>query len=63
MLHFFINYSIVSAATKLRHFSDLKLGISVPARGENSDLLNNAEGEKNDYDWLVALFLFLVTYC
>lgn len=40
-------------STKLRYFSDLKLGISVPARGESSDLLN-ADGEKNDYDWLLT---------
>ncbi|XP_020595531.1 uncharacterized protein LOC110035613 [Phalaenopsis equestris] len=38
--------------SKLRHFSDFKLGISIPARGE-SDLLN-VEGEKNDYDWLLT---------
>lgn len=42
-----------STATKLRYFSDQKLGISVPIRGESSDLLN-AEGEKNDYEWFVA---------
>ncbi|KAK4357595.1 hypothetical protein RND71_023205 [Anisodus tanguticus] len=40
-------------STKLRYFSDYKLGISVPARGESSDLLN-AEGDKNDYDWLLT---------
>ncbi|KAL8520126.1 hypothetical protein ACS0TY_010886 [Phlomoides rotata] len=40
-------------STKLKHFSDNKLGISVPARGESSDLLN-AEGDKNDYDWLIT---------
>ncbi|KAM7487178.1 hypothetical protein LguiB_024662 [Lonicera macranthoides] len=40
-------------STKLRYFSDQKLGISVPIRGESSDLLN-AEGEKNDYDWLLT---------
>lgn len=40
-------------STKLRYFSDHKLGISIPARGESSDLLN-AEGEKNDYDWLLT---------
>lgn len=40
-----------SIATRLRYFSDHKLGISIPpARGESSDLLN-ADGEKNDYDW------------
>lgn len=38
------------AATKMRYFSELKLGISIPMRGESSDLLN-ADGEKNDYDW------------
>ncbi|KAH6823183.1 hypothetical protein C2S53_014693 [Perilla frutescens var. hirtella] len=40
-------------STKLRHFSDHKLGISIPARGESSDLLS-AEGDKNDYDWLIT---------
>ncbi|GFY88162.1 hypothetical protein Acr_06g0001020 [Actinidia rufa] len=38
-------------STKLR--SDYKLGISIPVRGESSDLLN-ADGEKNDYDWLLT---------
>nr|XP_048318475.1 uncharacterized protein LOC107428366 [Ziziphus jujuba var. spinosa] len=42
-----------SFSTKLRHFSDFKLGISIPVRGESSDLLN-ADGEKNDYDWLLT---------
>ncbi|XP_059633569.1 uncharacterized protein LOC132276244 [Cornus florida] len=40
-------------ATRLRYFSDYKLGISIPARGESSDLLNG-DGEKNDYDWLLT---------
>ncbi|KAL1550431.1 hypothetical protein AAHA92_18392 [Salvia divinorum] len=40
-------------STRARHFSDYKLGISIPARGESSDLLN-AEGDKNDYDWLIT---------
>ncbi|KDP26761.1 hypothetical protein JCGZ_17919 [Jatropha curcas] len=40
-------------STKLKHFSDLKLGISIPVRGESSELLN-ADGEKNDYDWLLT---------
>ncbi|KAF2286530.1 hypothetical protein GH714_017532 [Hevea brasiliensis] len=40
-------------ATKLRQFSDFKLGISIPVRGESSELLN-ADGEKNDYDWLLT---------
>ncbi|KAL8550645.1 hypothetical protein ACS0TY_009167 [Phlomoides rotata] len=39
--------------SKLRHSSDYTLGISIPARGESSDLLN-AEGDKNDYDWLIT---------
>ncbi|CAI9775309.1 unnamed protein product [Fraxinus pennsylvanica] len=39
--------------TKLRHFSDHKGGITIPARGESSDLLK-AEGDKNDYDWLIT---------
>ncbi|KAL3649863.1 hypothetical protein CASFOL_006266 [Castilleja foliolosa] len=40
-------------SSKLRHFSDNKHRVSVPARGESSDLLN-AEGDKNDYDWLIT---------
>ncbi|KAL5760105.1 hypothetical protein ACOSQ2_018943 [Xanthoceras sorbifolium] len=40
-------------STKLKHFSDFKLGISIPVRGESSELLN-ADGEKNDYDWLLT---------
>ncbi|KAK7368464.1 hypothetical protein VNO80_10490 [Phaseolus coccineus] len=42
-----------SFSTKLRHFSDIKLGISIPGRGETSELLN-ADGDKNDYDWLLT---------
>ncbi|XP_057776912.1 uncharacterized protein LOC130995582 isoform X2 [Salvia miltiorrhiza] len=40
-------------STRPRHFSDYKLGISIPARGESSDLLSG-EGDKNDYDWLIT---------
>ncbi|KAF5726686.1 hypothetical protein HS088_TW22G00367 [Tripterygium wilfordii] len=40
-------------STKLKHFSDIKLEISIPVRGESSELLN-ADGEKNDYDWLLT---------
>ncbi|KAK3040801.1 hypothetical protein RJ639_029145 [Escallonia herrerae] len=40
-------------STKLRYFSDHKLGIAIPVRGETSDLLNK-DGEKNDYDWLLT---------
>ena len=47
---FLMVMKLCSTATKLRYFSDLKLGISVPVRGESSDLLN-ADGDKNDYDW------------
>ncbi|PKU64136.1 uncharacterized protein LOC110094851 [Dendrobium catenatum] len=39
--------------SKLRHFSDFKLGINIPTRGESSNLLNQ-EGDKNDYDWLLT---------
>lgn len=39
--------------SKLRHFSDFKLSISIPTRGESSDLLY-VEGDKNDYDWLLT---------
>ncbi|KAL3577915.1 hypothetical protein D5086_019419 [Populus alba] len=42
-----------SFSTKLRYFSDLKLGVSIPVRGESSELLN-VDGEKNDYDWLLT---------
>ncbi|XP_020229776.1 mucin-17 [Cajanus cajan] len=42
-----------SFSSKLRHFSDIKLGISIPSRGESSELLN-ADGDKNDYDWLLT---------
>ncbi|CAJ1852629.1 unnamed protein product [Sphenostylis stenocarpa] len=41
-----------SFSTKLKHISDVNLGISIPGRGESSDLLN--DGEKNDYDWLLT---------
>ncbi|KAL7171684.1 hypothetical protein ACSBR2_036356 [Camellia fascicularis] len=40
-------------STKLNYFSDYKLGISIPGRGESSGLLN-ADGEKNDYEWLLT---------
>ncbi|CAM8912715.1 unnamed protein product [Rhodiola kirilowii] len=39
--------------SKLKYFSDCKLGVSVFSRGESSDILN-ADGEKNDYDWLLT---------
>ncbi|KAL2991314.1 hypothetical protein AAZX31_11G252900 [Glycine max] len=41
-----------SFTTKLRHISDVNLGISIPGRGESSELLN--DGDKNDYDWLLT---------
>ncbi|KAK9008294.1 hypothetical protein V6N11_075194 [Hibiscus sabdariffa] len=40
-------------STKLKYFSDFKLGISVPVRGETSELLD-ADEEKNDYEWLLT---------
>ncbi|KAF4404827.1 hypothetical protein G4B88_006213 [Cannabis sativa] len=40
--------------SKLRHFSDIKLGISIPVRGESTSNLLNADGDKNDYDWLLT---------
>lgn len=45
-----IIYVFDLTATKLRQFSGVKLGITIPTRGESSDLFN-VEGEKNDYDW------------
>ncbi|PON82794.1 RUN/FYVE domain protein [Trema orientale] len=41
-------------SSKLRHFSDIKLGISIPVRGESTSDLLNVDGEKNDYDWLLT---------
>ncbi|XP_047323904.1 uncharacterized protein LOC124927519 isoform X2 [Impatiens glandulifera] len=40
-------------SSRLRYFSECKLGVSIPARGESSELLNE-DGEKNDYDWLLT---------
>ncbi|XP_071690927.1 uncharacterized protein [Rutidosis leptorrhynchoides] len=40
-------------ATKLRHFSDHKVGMKVANEGESSDLLN-VEEDKNDYEWLIT---------
>lgn len=42
-----------SFATRLRHFSEVNVGISIPGRRLNSDLLN-VDGDKNDYDWLLT---------
>ncbi|CAL9202707.1 unnamed protein product [Musa hybrid cultivar] len=39
--------------SKLKYFPNFKLGITIPAQGESSDLLN-ADGEKHDYDWLLT---------
>ncbi|QCE13114.1 hypothetical protein DEO72_LG11g107 [Vigna unguiculata] len=41
-----------SFSTKLKHISDVNLGISIHGRGESSELLN--DGDKNDYDWLLT---------
>ncbi|CAA0818357.1 Unknown protein [Striga hermonthica] len=41
-------------STKLGYFSDHKLGISAPSRGESSDLLNDGGNNKKDYEWLVT---------
>lgn len=40
-------------SSKAKPFPDLRLGINRAAGGESSDLLN-AEGDKNDYDWLLT---------
>ncbi|KAL9267200.1 hypothetical protein AKJ16_DCAP11839 [Drosera capensis] len=40
-------------AMKMKSSPDVKLGITIPARGASSDLLN-ADGDKNDYDWLLT---------
>lgn len=60
------SFSLVSilyfTATKLRYFSDFKLGIAVPVRGESSELLD-ADGEKNDYDWSVLVVFYFKLIC
>lgn len=53
-LYSVVDFKLLCTASKLRYFSDFKLGISIPVRGESSELLN-ADGEKNDYDWWVQL--------
>ncbi|KAI4379881.1 hypothetical protein MLD38_006122 [Melastoma candidum] len=42
-----------SLSTKLAHFSDPKLGVAIPGKGQNSELLV-VKGEKNDYEWLLT---------
>jgi len=44
-------------ATRLRHFSEVNVGISIPGRRVNSDLLN-IDGDKNDYDWWATFLMF-----
>ena len=43
----------ISSASKVKSLPDINLGITIPARGETSDLLN-IDGDKNDYEWLVV---------
>ncbi|KAL6905861.1 hypothetical protein ACP4OV_003462 [Aristida adscensionis] len=38
---------------KLSYFPEVKLGVSISAPGESHDLLN-ADGDKNDYEWLLT---------
>ncbi|PUZ63379.1 hypothetical protein GQ55_3G063100 [Panicum hallii var. hallii] len=38
---------------KLSYFSEVKLGVSIPARGESHDLLD-VDGDKNDCEWLLT---------
>ncbi|XP_074565189.1 uncharacterized protein LOC141821737 [Curcuma longa] len=51
LLHSFDDFD--ESISKLKYFSDFSLGITIPARTERSDLLD-ADGEKNDYDWLLT---------
>lgn len=44
---------VANLASRVKSFPDVKLGINIPTRGESSDLLN-ADGDKNDYEWLVV---------
>lgn len=53
-----VAFCLCLVATKPRHLSEYKLGISIPARGESRDLLI-AEGDKNDYDWYVFSLLMI----
>ncbi|KAG6527980.1 uncharacterized protein LOC122041259 [Zingiber officinale] len=39
--------------SKLRYFSNINLGTTIPTQTESNDLLN-ADGDKNDYDWLLT---------
>lgn len=38
---------------KLSYFPEVSLGVNIPARGESTNLLN-ADGDKNDYEWLLT---------
>jgi hypothetical protein len=62
--YFYLGYYFT--ASRLRHFSDVNVGISIPGRRETSDLLN-VDGDKNDYDWwdifLMFIFHLLNTLC
>ncbi|XP_074309951.1 uncharacterized protein LOC141644347 [Silene latifolia] len=40
-------------SSRAKPFTDFKLGINIPVRGETSDLLN-VDGDKNDYEWLLT---------
>jgi hypothetical protein len=64
VFYFFLGYYFT--ASRLRHFSDVNVGISIPGRRETSDLLN-VDGDKNDYDWwdifLMFIFHLLNTLC
>ncbi|KAG6477186.1 hypothetical protein ZIOFF_066438 [Zingiber officinale] len=51
LLHSFDDFD--ESISKLKYFSDFSLGITIPARTKRSDLLD-ADGEKNDYDWLMT---------
>lgn len=63
-IHAFFFLGCYYTATKLKHISDVNLAISIPGRGESSELLN--DGDKNDYDWWVifhVLTLLLDCIC
>ncbi|XP_057541493.1 uncharacterized protein LOC130820225 isoform X3 [Amaranthus tricolor] len=47
------DFDDILSASKVKPFPDIKLGINIPVRGETSDLLN-ADGNKNDYEWLLT---------
>ena len=47
IFNFFLSFF---PSAKLSYFPEVKLGVSIPARGESHDLLD-VDGDKNDCEW------------